>query len=311
MPVDAAVQNLLDALGQQGLKSFEELSVEESRGIVDSFAGLQKPHRDVAAVHDATYPGPDGERALRIYVPDASGPLPVVVYFHGGGFIAGGLTVAEEPNRSLANDAQVIVVAVSYRLAPEHPFPAATDDTFAALQWVAANIGHYGGDTSRLAVMGDSAGGNLAAVAAQRARNEGGPDLKAQVLVYPVIDPTAELPSRAQYKDGYIITAAGLDSFWQHYLPQPEAADNPLATPSKAENLADLPPALVLSTEYEVARDEAEAYADQLARAGVETETVRFDGLVHGVYWMSAAVPRSQELHEHIVAFLRKKLANN
>ncbi|NKX51714.1 alpha/beta hydrolase, partial [Arthrobacter deserti] len=197
MPVDAAVQGLIDALGQQGLKSFEELSVEESRGVVESFTGLQKPHRDVAAVHDAMYTGPGGAQALRIYVPEAPAPLPVVVYFHGGGFIAGGLSVAEGPNRSLANDAQAIVVADSYRLAPEHPFPAATHDTFAALQWVAKNIGRYGGDPTRLAVMGDSAGGNLAAVAAQRARNEGGPQLAAQVLVYPVIDSTAELPSRA------------------------------------------------------------------------------------------------------------------
>ena len=309
MPVDAAVQGLIDAMNQQGLKSFEQMSVEEARGVVESFTGLQKPPQEVATVVEAAYRGPAGDQDLKIYIPDAAGPLPVVVYFHGGGFIAGGLSVADEPSRAVANDAGVIVVAVSYRLAPEHTFPAATDDTFAALEWVAQNIQRYGGDASRMAVMGDSAGGNLAAVAAIRARDEDGPRLRAQVLIYPVIDSTAELSSRAEFKDGYVVTAAGLDWFWEQYLSSPDVAENPLATPSKAASLADLPPALILTTEYEVARDEAEAYGQQLADAGVETEVTRFDGLVHGVYYMSGAVPRSAELHDAVVKFLAERLA--
>lgn len=305
MPIDAAVQGVIDALS--GSKPFEQMSVEEARAAVASFASLQKPHREVAKVIDTTYPGPAGEQQMRIYIPDLEGPLPVVVYFHGGGFIAGSLAVAEEPNRALANDAGVIVAAAGYRLAPEHPFPAATDDTFAALRWVAGNIGQYGGDPSRMAVMGDSAGGNLAAVAAQRARDEGGPALHGQILVYPVIDPAAQTGSRTEFKEGYIVTAADLDSFWDHYLSSPEDAGHPLAIPSRAGSLAGLPPALVLSTEYEVARDEAEDYARQLAEAGVETEAIRFDGLVHAAYWMSGAVPRSSEIHDAIVQFLRRR----
>lgn len=310
MPVDTAVKSLNDALIKQGLKSFEEMSVEEVRGVVESFTGLQAKPQEVARVVDTVYPGPGGNQDLKIYIPDSPAPLPVVVYFHGGGWVAGGLSVTDQPSRALANDAGVIVVAASYRLAPEHKFPAATDDTFAALKWVAANIQQYGGDNSRIAVMGDSAGGNLAAVAAQRSRDEGGPRIRAQVLIYPVIDPMAKLPSRTEFKDGYIITAAGLDWFWAQYLASPDDAKNPLASPCKAASLVGLPPALILSTEYEVARDEAEAYGKQLAAAGVETEVIRFDGLIHGVYWMSGVVPRSKELHDAIVKFLVKQFAD-
>ncbi|TQS87372.1 alpha/beta hydrolase [Arthrobacter sp. TS-15] len=310
MPVDADVQALLDTMDQQGLKSFEQLSVDESRGVIASFTTLQKPRQGVGKVVDALYPVEGGHQALRIYIPEAAGPLPVILYFHGGGFIAGDLEVVEEPNRSLANDTSAIVVAASYRLAPENRFPAATDDALAALRWVQENIEQYGGDAGRLAVMGDSAGGNLATVTAIRARDEGGPQLRAQVLVYPVIDPAADLPSRAEFKEGYLLTAAGLDSFWDKYLSSPQDAEDPHAVPSKTPSLAGLPPALVLTTEYEVARDEAEAYAKQLTEAGVETEALRFDGLIHGAYWMSGVLQRSDDMHQSIVQFLAKRLAD-
>ena len=309
MSLDTDVQSLLAGLGAQGMQSFELVGVDATRAIVETFTGLQMPPREVAKVIESAYPGPAGPQQLRIYVPDADAPLPVVVYFHGGGFVGGGLAVADEPVRALANDVGAIVVAVSYRLAPEHKFPAATDDTFAALKWVAAHAADFGGDPARIAVMGDSAGGGLAAVAAQRARDEGGPDLVAQVLVYPVVDPTAKLPSRIECGSGYIITAAALDWFWDQYLTGPADLDNSLAVPARAETLSGLPPALVLSTQYEVSRDEAEAYATKLAAAGVETEAIRFDGLVHGVYWMSGAVPRSVELRDAITRFLTKQFA--
>ncbi|MBJ8345798.1 alpha/beta hydrolase [Antrihabitans sp. YC2-6] len=309
MSLDTDVQSLLAGLGAQGMQSFELVGVDATRAIVETFTGLQMPPREVAKVIESAYPGPAGPQQLRIYVPDADAPLPVVVYFHGGGFVGGGLAVADEPVRALANDVGAIVVAVSYRLAPEHKFPAATDDTFAALKWVAAHAADFGGDPARIAVMGDSAGGGLAAVTAQRARDEGGPDLVAQVLVYPVVDPTAKLPSRIECGSGYIITAAALDWFWDQYLTGPADLDNSLAVPARAKTLSGLPPALVLSTQYEVSRDEAEAYATKLAAGGVETEAIRFDGLVHGVYWMSGAVPRSVELRDAITRFLTKQFA--
>ena len=309
MTIDPHVRTLLDGLAAQGMQSFEQLGVQATREVVATFTELQAPPRTVARVIETSYTGPAGEQPVRIYVPDTQQPLPVIAYFHGGGFVAGGLTVVDEPLRALANDVGAIVVAVTYRLAPEHKFPAATDDTYAALRWVAENARTFGGDPERLAVMGDSAGGNLAAVAAQRARDEGGPSLAAQVLVYPVVDPTAQLPSRTECGEGYVITARGLDWFWEQYLSSPADAASPLAAPARAASLEGLPPALVLTTEYEVSRDEAEAYAARLANAGVETESIRFDGLIHGVYWMSAAVPRSRELHDAAVRFLSKRLS--
>jgi acetyl esterase len=309
MPIDPHVQSLLDGLTEQGFTSFEQLGVEATRAVVETFTGLQRPALAVARVIDGTYPGPGGAQPMRIYIPDGEGPLPVVVYFHGGGFVGGGLSVVDEPARALANDVGAIVVAASFRLAPEHKFPAATDDTFAALRWVADHAADFGGDPARIAVMGDSAGGSLAAVAAQRARDAGGPRLVAQVLVYPVVDPTARLASRELFGEGYVITARGMDWFWEQYLGSQADTRNALAAPAKADSLASLPPALVLTTEYDVSRDEAEAYAKRLADSGVETECIQFDGLIHGVYWMSGVVPRSGELRGAVTRFLSKRFA--
>lgn len=312
MTVDSAVQTFINGLAEQGQKPFGEISVAEGRAVVASFTGLQKPAQEVARVVDETIDGPGGEQRLRIFIPENQGttPLPVVVYYYGGGFVAGSLDVAEESNRALANDTGAIVVAASYRLAPEHKFPAATDDTFAALRWAAEHISEYGGDPARIAVMGDSAGGNLAAVAAQRARDEGGPELAAQVLIYPAIDATADTESKREFAEGYVISTADMDYFWSQYLNSPEEAADPRATPSRG-NLAGLPPALVLSVEYEVLRDEAEDYADQLSAAGVAVEKVRLPGLIHGVYNMSGAIPRWTEIHDTTVDFLRDKLQVN
>jgi acetyl esterase len=311
MTLDSSVQALLEGLAAQGMRPFAELSPAQAREVVEAFAALQAPAREVARVVETHYPGPAGPQDLRIYLPNgaADAPLPVVVYVHGGGFVGGSLAVVDEPARALAADLGAVVVTVTYRKAPEHKFPAATDDTFAALRWVAGHIGEFGGDPERIAVMGDSAGGCLAAVAAQRARDEGGPRLAAQVLVYPVVDPTAQLPSRQECATGPLVSARDLDWFWEQYLRTPADANDPLAVPARAESLEGLPPTLVLTTQYEVSRDEAEAYGERLAAAGVDTEIVRFPGLVHGVYWMSGAVPRSRELHDAIVAFLSKRLA--
>jgi acetyl esterase len=309
MPIDPYVQTLLDGLTEQGLKSFEQIGVAATRAVIATFTDLQRPAPAVSRVIDRAYPGPIGAQPLRIYIPDGDGPLPVVVYFHGGGFVGGGLSVVDEPARALANDVGAIVVTAGYRLAPEHKFPAATDDTFAALRWVADHAADFGGDPARIAVMGDSAGGNLAAVAALRARDAGGPQLVAQVLVYPVIDPTARLESRKLFGEGHVITATGLDWFWEQYLGSLADTRNTLAVPAKADSLTGLPPALVLTTEYDVSRDEAEAYANRLRDSGVETECIRFDGLIHGVYWMSGAVPRSGDVRDAVTRFLSERFA--
>ncbi|OOL32578.1 esterase [Rhodococcus rhodochrous] len=309
MALDHHVEQLLAGLRAQGLKSFENLSIDEARAVVSTFTGLQAPPEPVARIDDLHYVSDTTELPLRIYLPEGVGPRPVVLYFHGGGFVAGDLAVVDEPARALANETGAVVVTATYRRAPEHRFPAAADDAWAALNWVAEHIAEHGGDPGSIVVMGDSAGGNLAAVTALRSRDQGGPALRGQVLIYPVIDPNAQLPSRIDYADGYLITAAALDWFWEQYLSAPEDADNPYAVPARAARLDGLPPALILTTENEVARDEAEQYGDRLRAEGVNVRTVRFGGLVHGVYWMSGAVPRSRELRAAVADFVKSVFA--
>ncbi|MCW3041333.1 MAG: putative flavoprotein involved in transport [Solirubrobacterales bacterium] len=305
--LDPGVAIVLGAMLTQGARPLEELSVEEAREALEGFTMLQLPPRDAVKVSTTTFPAGDGsEREARIYIPAATDerPLPVLVFFHAGGWIGGSLDMAHEPCTALAEDLGAIVVAPSYRLAPEDPFPAATDDTFAALRWVADTIAEHGGDPSRIAVAGESAGGNLAAVAAQRARDEHGPDLVAQVLIYPPIDPDADTPSRRQYAAGPILSTAAVENMWTAYLGDPAHRSSPLAAPSKAGSLAGLPPALVLTVEADLNRDEAEDYGAALTAAGVPTQVVRIDGLVHASLNMSAYVPKSRELYEAIGTFL-------
>lgn len=306
MALDEHVSQLIDGMNAQGLESFERLTIDQARGVVATFTGLQAPARCVDRVAEATYTSGGQDLQLRIYVPAGAEPKPVVLYLHGGGFVSGTVDVADEPCRAVADASGAIVVSVEYRLAPEHRFPAAPDDAYAALNWVAGHIAEYGGDPGNIVVMGDSAGGNLAAVTALRARDENGPGLRGQVLIYPVIDPHADFPSRTEFGEGYIITAAGLDWFWDNYLSSPDDARNPYAVPTQATSLSGLPPALVLTTEYEVARDEAEDYGARLSAAGVETEVERFDGLVHGAFWMSGAVPRGSEILDAATNFIAK-----
>ncbi|MFC9357033.1 alpha/beta hydrolase [Rhodococcus sp. NPDC057014] len=306
MALDSHAADLIAGLQEQGLKAFEHSTVDEVRAVVATFTGLQAPPEPVARAVDAHYESGGAQIPLRVYVPEGPAPHPVVLYFHGGGFVAGDLDVVDEPARAVANGAGAIVVAATYRRAPEHRFPAAADDASAALRWVAANIATYGGDPGNVVVMGDSAGGNLAAVTALRARDEDGPRLRGQVLIYPVIDPNAEFPSRRQFAEGYVIGAGDLDWFWGNYLRSPEDATHPYAVPSRAASLEGLPPALVLTTENEVARDEAEAYAGALRQAGVDTEAIRFDGLLHGAFWMSGAIPRSSEMRSAVVEFVKR-----
>jgi len=305
MSLDEDARKLIEAMSEGGAPEFRNMAIADVRAAVETFTGLQAPPREVGQKFERSYPGPGGEQQINVYVPEGTGPFPVVVYFHGGGFVSGSLNVVDEPARALAVDAQIIVMTAAYRLAPEHKFPAATDDSMAALDWAAEHAADFGGAAGRLYVMGDSAGGNLAAVAAIRARDAGGPQLAGQILIYPVIDSAARLGSRTDYFDGYIITAPDLDWFWEQYLRSPQDAEHPLATPSLAASLQGLPRALVVSLECEVPRDEAEHYARQLAAAGVDVTQRRIPGLIHGTYWMSGAVPNSRQIHSAIVEFLK------
>lgn len=308
MALDPAVAGLIDSLNDQGFRSFEQLGVDGTRVVMENFTDLQKPPQEVAEVIDVSY-GQHPEQALRIFVPEGADPFPVLVYLHGGGFVGGNLAVVEEPARALANDLGAIVVAATYRRAPESRFPAAADDAFATLQWVAGHIAEHRGDPARLAIAGDSAGGNLAAVAANRAAEDGGPALCAQVLVYPLIDPTADTESRKLFSEGYIINMAALEWFGSQYVGAAEDVTDPRLAVNRSASLAGLPPTLILSNEYDPLRDEAEEFGAQLIESGVDAEVRRFDGLVHGVFWMSRAIPRHAEQHHAVVGFLSDRLA--
>lgn len=304
--VDSGVALVIGAMLMQDAKPLDQCTLEETRAAVESFKLMQLPApKDVRRI-DTSYSGPGGDRPLHIHVPaGAEGPLPVVMYFHGGGFIAGSIEMCSAACARLAHDLRAIVVAPSYRLAPESPFPAATDDTYAALCWTAENIERFGGDPERLVVMGESAGGLLAAVAAQRARDEDGPALAAQVLLYPAIDLEAQTRSRVEYADGPILATAAAQAMLAAYLGDPANAASPLASPNRAKSLAGLPAALVISAECDPLRDEGEDYGRAMQAAGVLTKVVRLSGMVHAAYNLSAHVPRVAEFNETISVFLR------
>ena len=304
--LDPAVAMVVGAMLMQDMKPLEECTLEETRAAIEGFTALQTPAPASVRVVEASYPGPSGDRPARIYVPDAEGPLPVIVYFHGGGFIAGSIDMCAAPCAALAEQLGAIVVTPSYRLAPEAPFPAATDDTYAALRWTAETIAERGGDPARIVVMGESAGGQLAAVAAQRARDEDGPQLLAQVLLYPTIDAEANTESRVEYAAGPVLSLDAARGMWSGYLGDLSKASSPLASPSRSDSLAGLPPALVLSAECDPMRDEGEDYARALQAAGVPVELHRLRGLVHGAYNMSAFVPKVTEFNRALAGFLQK-----
>jgi acetyl esterase len=293
VPVDPEVQTLLDMLEQGGGASLSAASPEQARA---QFRLLTVDVRDpatvpeVGTVEDIEVAGGDGPRPARVYRPGTASDraLPMLVFFHGGGFVIGDLDTHDSQARRLCRDLEALVVSVDYRLAPEHPFPAAPDDCVAATRWVADNAARWGGDPSRLAVGGDSAGGNLAAVVAQRCRDEGGPQLSAQLLLYPVIDldeDRGRYPSRTENAEGYLLSQDDMDWFTESYLPDPARASDPAASPLRGE-LADLPPAVVVTAEYDPLRDEGDAYAAALAAAGVPVTHERFNGLIHGFFGM-------------------------
>ncbi|MDT7592675.1 MAG: acetyl esterase [Pseudonocardiales bacterium] len=309
MPVHPEAQGLLDALAEAGLPATEEMTVPNARAATAGFLALQGEPVEVASALDRTVPGPAGEIPVRVYTPAGEGPLPVVVYFHGGGWVIGDLEVVDQPCRQLASAAGAIVVSVDYRLAPEHRYPAAFEDSYAATVWVGAHAAEIGGDPARLAVAGDSAGGNLAAAVALAARDRGGPELAAQLLIYPVTDFNFGTASYQDNREGYLLTKGSMQWFWAHYLGAQDLDKDPYACPLRADSLVGLPPAYVATSEYDPLRDEGEAYARRLEEAGVAVTAKRFDGLLHGFFWMLAAVPSAAGVLDDMVGVLRKAWA--
>ena len=305
MPLHPDYDAMLAAMEDMGSPKIIEMSVADAR---EMFRMMQ-PADDtpVGNVENRSIDGPGGQIPLRIYTPSAKGdaPPPIAMMFHGGGWVIGDLDTADSQSRELCAGAGCIVVSVDYRLAPEHRFPAAALDCFAATRWASENGTALGGDPKRVAVVGDSAGGNLAAVVTLMARDAGGPAIAAQVLVYPVTDGVRF--DTASYRDcaeGYMLTAEAMHWFWDQYADPGERSD-PRASPLLADDLSGLPPALVMTAEYDPLRDEGEAYARALEAAGNTVECIRFDGFLHGFFAHGPTIPATRPAMEKTCAMIR------
>jgi len=305
MPLDPQARALLDQMAAAGGQPFYRLSVEEARQAVLAFAQLGGEPEPVASVEDRELPGPDGPIPVRIYTPEGGGPFPVLVYFHGGGWVVCDIDSHDPVCRSLARGTGCVVVSVGYRLAPEHKNPAAADDCYAATQWVMNNTSHINGDPNRVAVGGDSAGGNLAAVVTLMARDFGGRAPMFQLLIYPVMDYLSGTPSYEQNAEGYFLTKEDMVWFWNHYLNDEGEAPNPYLSPLRAGSLAGLPPALVITAEFDPLRDEGELYVARLREHGIAAELVRYDGMIHGFFSMAGVLHQGRNALELAAARLR------
>lgn len=310
MTLDAQAQNLLAAMEAQGMKDFSEMEVAEAREAALAFIDLQGEPEQVAEVSDRTATGPAGDIPVRVYRPTAGGTLPVVVYFHGGGWVIGDIEVADKACRSLANASGAVVVSVGYRKAPEFRFPVAPEDCYAATRWTVDNAAELGIDPARVAVAGDSAGGNLAAVVAQMARQRGGPALVHQLLVYPATDAGGEYPSRVENGEGYLLSKSAMDWFYGHYLTSPADVEDPLVSPIRAADLTGLPAATVITSGYDPLRDEGDAYAAALVAAGVEVHHQPNPTMVHGFWWMMGAIEHTRGSYDAAAANLRRSFGS-
>ena len=315
MPLDREIAGLLQLMKASGYPPMAEGTVEQARkGLRTLMVDLRNPATlpPVGSVENVTVAG---DVPARIYRPASEGPHPTVVYFHGGGFVIGDLDTHEGACRLLCRDVEAVVVSVDYRLAPEHRFPAAADDAYAATAWAIEHVAELGGDPDRIAVGGDSAGGNLAAVTAQQA-TAAGLRLAAQLLIYPVVDMLGDYVSRTENAEGYFLTLADMHWFGEQYTGltagDPAVAEldlDPRLSPVRAESLAGLPPAVIATAEFDPLRDEGDAYAEKLAGAGVRVEHRQFPSLIHGFYGMELLSPAAAEAMAWCNARLKDLLA--
>ena len=314
MPLDQDIANLLALIAAAGRPPMSEGTVQEARDGLRTLLVTFRDESKLAQVHSVSDATVAGTIPVRIYRPDAHGPVPTVVFFHGGGFVIGDLDTHDGVCRLLCRDAGAVVVSVDYRLAPEHHFPAAVEDAYAALRYIADHIDDYGSDVARIAVAGDSAGGNLAAVCAQQAHADGVP-LAAQLLIYPPTDAQGDFPSRTENAEGYFMSLA--DAYWfaEQYVGMSEdearasgVLADPRFSPLLAESLEGLAPAIVVTAEFDVLRDEGNAYAAALEKAGVPVVHRELPGLIHGFYGMDGFSPAVAAASAWIGAQLKELL---
>ncbi len=287
-------------------RPYREMKLAEVRDLVNRRI-LSTPRRGdrVARVQDRLIPGPRGSVPVRVYTPDGKGPFPVIVFLHGGGWILGNLDTHDDYCRSLSNRAGAVVVSVDYRLSPENRFPAPLEDCYAALQWSAAHAAEVGGDRARLAVAGDSAGGNLSAAVALMARDKGGPKLALQVLLYPATNDASDTASAHQNASGFGLSRDAMIYFWGNYLGKPSDGENPYASPLRAKDLGGLPRALVITAQFDPLRDDGMAYAARLSRAGVPVRCTNYLDMNHGFALFGAVYESARKAMEEVVRELR------
>ena len=310
MALDPVAAGLLKQMEEAGAPPLNEMSPADARVAAEGFVPLGGEGDSVASVTNRTIPGPHGDIPVRIYHPN--GPkteLPCLVYFHGGGWVIGTPDSTDAICKAVANRAGCVVVSVDYRLSPEYKFPIPLDDCYAATEWVSVHGASIGVDRTRVAVGGDSAGGNLAAAVCLRARGNTFPTLKMQLLVYPVTDHGYATKSYAENGEGHLLTTDMMTWFWDHYLNSDEDGKNPLASPLRAATHERLPPALVITAEFDPLRDEGEAYAKALADAGVPVTVTRYDGMIHAFWQMLAIFPDASKAADQAAAALKAAFA--
>jgi acetyl esterase len=299
---------LVDALRRAGLGVHDSTTPDEARAVMASLLVPPESRPAVHAVDDRVVAGPDGDVAVRVYRPSDATDLPVLCWFHGGGWVLGSLETHDTLLRQLTADVGCLAVSVDYRLAPEHPFPAGLDDALAVTRWLQANARELGGDPSRLAIGGDSAGGNLAAVVALLLRDAGDPSPRLVLLVYPVTDHEFESPSMREDSTGGFLETHEMRWFFRHYVRDAAEAAQWQVSPMRAPDLSGLPPTLVITAEHDPLRDQGEAYARRLAACGVDARCVRGDGLFHGFFGLHALLDPARVVWDDAVSTLRGAL---
>ena len=290
MALDSQIQEIINQTKAANNPPLSSQTLKEIREAPHRLKLLAIESESVAEITNLSIPGEGGAISIRLYHPSRKQPLPMLIYFHPGGYVKGDIESHDPLYRAMANSAEVIVIAVDYRLAPEHPYPAALEDGYSALKWAEEHGRDYGGDPKRIAVGGESSGGNLAAALAILARDRGGPHICYQALIYPPLDYTNSLPSHKEFREGYLLDEDSILWYASQYVPEGVEKASPLISPLFVENVEGLPPTLLLTCGYDPLRDEGEAYADKLKKDGIPTKYHCYKGMAHGFFQLSGVV---------------------